>query len=129
MTKRIKKGYTAPAASVLPPAASPTTDEAVLNWCRSMADHVISSLDMSSVRLTVGAYRYFGEHLTMDFDDALHAEVGIDFHVSDTYRLHENGGSIPDLVEGLHLVGLIATMLQLDARVGDQVGHVRLKVG
>lgn len=128
MTKRIKKGYTAPVASALPAAASPTTDEAVLSWCRSIADRVISSLDMSSVRLTVGAYRYFGEHLTMDFDDALHAEVGFDFHASGTYRLNEYGGSIPDLAEGLHLVGLIAAMLHLDARIGDRAGHVRFKV-
>jgi hypothetical protein len=75
----------------------------------------------------VRAYRYFGELLTIDFVDAGHGKVGIDLHVSGIYRLHDRGGSVPDLVEGLHVVELIANFLVVDAAIGDPFTHVDLK--
>lgn len=127
MPDKIKQGFMVSRPSVLTAASSAVTDIAVMDWCRSIADRISSSMDRSSLRLMVRAYRYFGEHLTIDFVDAGHAEVGIDLHVSGIYRLHDHGGSVPDLVEGLHVAGLIANLLELDATIGDPFTHVDLK--
>lgn len=127
MSDEITRGFTVQEPSALAAASSSVTDVAVLDWCRSTADRIRSSMDRSSLRLTLRAYRYFGEHLTMDFVDALHEEVGIDLHVSGIYRLHDHGGSVPDLVEGLHLAGLIANLLEVDAAIGDPFPHVGFK--
>jgi hypothetical protein len=99
----------------------------VLDWAVQTVGDVRTKLDPATLHMAIRAYRHLGDHLSVDLDDASGANVSITFHVDGRYGLGECDVGVPDLVEALHLAGLISDLLGVPATIGEPYRSVLVR--
>jgi hypothetical protein len=97
------------------------TSTAVYEWAQRICRLIRGELGDGPITARVWAYRYEGnEHLSADFFNEAGSAFPLTFIIGRQHQLDTSDPLVPDMVEAIHMCGILTGALQATVQLGRQ---------